>query len=88
MEHYVLPKFAVKLETDRAFYLPGQRVKGSLKADYFFGKPVAGSTVQIEGFTFDVQRVVTATLDGKTQEDGSFTFELDLPRVHRRQRTG
>ena len=80
VENYVLPKFAVKVTTDRTFYQPGQRVKGTLQSDYFFGKPVAGSAVKIEGFTFDVQRVVTATVDGKTKEDGSFTFEMDLPK--------
>lgn len=49
VEHYVLPKFAVELTTGKSFYLPGQHVKGALRADYFFGKPVAGGKVLLEG---------------------------------------
>ncbi len=79
VEHYVLPKFAVELTTDRDFYLPGQRVEGSLKANYFFGKPVAGGQVLIEGYTFDFERVVTITLEGQTDEEGNFTFSFDMP---------
>ncbi len=56
VESYVLPKFAVKLETDKSYYLPGQHVSGKLNAAYFFGKPVSKSDVTLSGFTFDVQR--------------------------------
>ncbi|HEY9075112.1 MAG TPA: alpha-2-macroglobulin family protein [Anaerolineaceae bacterium] len=80
VEYYVLPKFAVTLKTDRAYYLPGEHAKGSLKSDYFFGKPVAGGKVQIEGFTYDVQRNTAFKLEGKTGTDGSYNFEFDLPR--------
>jgi uncharacterized protein YfaS (alpha-2-macroglobulin family) len=37
VERYVLPKFEVKVTTDRDYYLPGQHVTGHLQADYFFG---------------------------------------------------
>ena len=56
VENYVLPKFDVKLETERSYYQPGQQVSGSLQADYFFGKPVAEAEVTLDGYTFDVQR--------------------------------
>ena len=79
VEHYVLPKFNVDLQSERSFYLPGQRVSGTLQADYFFGKPVAGGQVKIEGYTFDVQRNAVLTLEGVTDEQGGFTFEFDLP---------
>jgi len=79
VEHYVLPKYAVKLQTDRKFYLPGQHVHATLNANYFFGKPVVKGMVQIEGFTFDVQRQVFATLQGSTDDQGSYEFDLDLP---------
>ncbi len=79
VEHYVLPKFDLTLQTERSFYLPGQRVSGSLQAAYFYGKPVAGGQVKIEGYTFDVQRNSVFTLEGSTDEQGNFTFEFDLP---------
>ena len=79
VEHYVLPKFDVKLTTDRTFYRPGDHVEGSLKAAYFFGKDVTGSAVKIEGYTFDFERVVAVTLEGTTDDAGNFTFSFDLP---------
>jgi len=79
VENYVLPKFAVKLETDQTYYLPGQHVKGKLNAAYFFGKPVGLSDVKVSGFTYDVQRQDFVSLQGATDEQGNFTFEFDLP---------
>ncbi|MEJ5200881.1 MAG: MG2 domain-containing protein [Anaerolineales bacterium] len=79
VEHYVLPKFDVKLSTERTFYTPGQHVKGTLQSQYFFGKPVTGAAVSIEGYTFDVERTTTFTLQGTTNAEGSFEFEFDLP---------
>lgn len=79
VEHYVLPKFEVTLETERAYYRPGDVVRGTLLARYFFGKPVADSSVRIEGATFDVQRNLELTLDGQTDADGQYAFEFTLP---------
>ncbi|MCJ7531180.1 MAG: MG2 domain-containing protein, partial [Anaerolineales bacterium] len=79
VEHYVLPKFSVKLENDRTYYRPGQHVQGMLQADYFFGKSVAGAEVLIEGYTFDVERVVTVSLKGQTDEKGKYEYLFNLP---------
>jgi len=79
VEHYVLPKFRVTLTTERPYYLPGEHVRGTLRAEYFYGKTVAGGTVKLEGYTFDVQRNVAVALEGITAEDGSYAFEFDLP---------
>lgn len=79
VEHYVLPKFDVQLSTERTFYTPGQHVKGTLRGQYFFGKPVAGAQVLIEGYTFDVERTTTFTLQGMTDKEGGFEFDFDLP---------
>lgn len=76
---YVLPKFQVKVETDRAFYQPGQRLVGIVSADYFFGKPVAGGEVQLQGFVYTVGREQVVDLKGKTDANGKFTFDLTLP---------
>jgi hypothetical protein len=76
---YVLPKFAVKVTTDRTFYTPGQHVAGTVQADYFFGKPVAGGQVQVTGSVWDVQRTVAVDLKGKTDEKGTYQFGFELP---------
>ncbi len=79
VERYVLPKFKASLQTDRTFYQPGQRVTGSLDANYFFGKPVAGGRVELTGYTFDFEQTITFELEGKTNEQGHFEFTFDLP---------
>ena len=76
---YALPKFGVNVSTDRSFYLPGQRVEGTVQADYFFGKPVAQGQVQIVGSVWDVGRTVLVDLLGQTDENGTYEFSFDLP---------
>ena len=76
---YVLPKFEVALETERAYYLPGQTVRGTVRADYFFGKPVAGGEVRMRGYIYAVEREEVLDLRGETDEDGRYEFEFDLP---------
>ncbi len=79
VEHYVLPKFEVTVETAKSFYQPGQHVEGTLQARYFFGKPVNNAQVTIEGFTFDVERSSIFTLEGQTDAEGVYSFAFDLP---------
>ncbi len=79
VERYVLPKFKVSLQTNRNFYLPGNQVEGTLQADYFFGKPVAGAQVTIVAKTFDVAYQEIQRIEGKTDEEGAFRFDLEVP---------
>lgn len=79
VEHYTLPKFEVKLTTDRPFYRPGERVMGTLHARYFFGKDVTEGQVRIEGYTYDVSQNTVVVIEGQTDEQGMFTFEFALP---------
>ena len=76
---YVLPKFAVSISTDRTFYTPGQRVAGTVQADYFFGKPVAEGQVHLVGSLWDVERTLVVDLQGQTDENGTYEFTFDLP---------
>lgn len=76
---YALPKFKADLTTDKSWYLPGQKVVGLVDADYFFGKPVAGGDVQIEAATLDVGETIFQNVQGKTDQDGKFPFEISLP---------
>ena len=59
VKYYVLPKFADRSERPIARSInPGEQVRGTLSANYFFGKPVSEGQVTIEGYTFDVERTV------------------------------
>jgi hypothetical protein len=79
VKKYVLPKFKVNIDLDRPFYQPGQKVRGTVQADYFFGQPVANGAVTIEVKTVPEQlNLLTkqqVTADGK----GHARFEWDLP---------
>ncbi|MFL7793439.1 MAG: MG2 domain-containing protein, partial [Anaerolineae bacterium] len=76
---YELPAFRVTLETDRDYYSPGDLVTGSVQAEYFFGKPVAGGAVTLRGFTTDPRGEPVRIVLGETDETGAFTFAFHLP---------
>jgi len=76
---YVLPKFAVKATAERSFYLPGERVRGTVQCDYFFGKPTGDARVELAGSVFDVQQTEVVRIEGHTDASGAYRFEFDLP---------
>jgi hypothetical protein len=74
VKKYTLPKFKVDVTFDRPFYQPGDKLKATVRADYFFGKPVAKGDVEIQ-------------LSGEkkkwtehTDEQGVYTLEYDIPK--------
>ena len=79
VDRYVLPKFKIDFQADRAFYEPGDTVKAELQMDYFFGKPVAGAKVHVSCAKFDVEYVDFQTVEGKTDENGRYAFDVRLP---------
>lgn len=79
VERYVLPKFKVAVTTEKPYYMPGELVKGTVQADYFFGKPVSGGKVAIQVNTIDIGVSKLAELDGKTDPSGAYKFEYQLP---------
>jgi hypothetical protein len=79
VENYVLPKIKLVVETDKTFYLPGEQVKGSVRTNYFFGEPVSGGEVRIGVFTYEAERVVEGTVQGRTDEMGNFEDAFELP---------
>lgn len=79
VERYVLPKFKVTLTTDRKYYRPGERVTGRVQADYFFGKPVSLSKVDLTVEAFEAGWQQVAEVKGTTDESGSYRFEVELP---------
>jgi len=78
VERYVLPKFKVTLTTDRRFYRPRSRVTLTGNARYFFGKTVEGR-VTVSAKTFDVSFREFAKLEGELDDEGNFSFEVELP---------
>jgi len=85
VERYVLPKFKVAVEfagngkkTKRG-YRPGDHVKGTVRANYFFGKPVDGAEISVKATSLDVAVFEVGSVQGKTDRDGSYEFDLKLP---------
>ncbi|MDP8224796.1 MAG: alpha-2-macroglobulin family protein [Candidatus Lernaella stagnicola] len=79
VKHYVLPKFKVKIDADRSWYLPAATIRGTIDAQYLFGKPVSGAKVAIEGLATIVGVEKFVDLTGKTNAEGRFDFELRIP---------
>jgi hypothetical protein len=48
VKKYALPKFKVAVTTDRNYYKPGETIRLKVRADYFFGKPVADMEVSVD----------------------------------------
>lgn len=79
VERYALPKFDLDLDLDEAVYFAGDEMVGTVRARYFFGKPVAGAQVRITASTFDVEETVFTERVGVTNEEGLFRFEVEVP---------
>src|SRR5580698_4215568 len=85
VEKYVLPKFKVAIDfmdkdqKARHGYRPGDRVTGSVRANYFFGKPVDRSALTIKASSMDVSVFDVAAVEGKTDADGVYHFDIKLP---------
>ena len=75
----MLPKFRVTVTLDKSFYAPGEQVTGTLQADYFFGKPVAGGKATIEIRGTDVSQHTIANVEKETDENGRAEFTFSLP---------
>ena len=80
VERYVLPKYKIAITTDKPYYLPGEQVKGTVKATYFFGKPVSDAQVSVEINTFDVGVTKLTEMKDKTDPIGVYNFRYTLPR--------
>lgn len=79
VKKYVLPKFKVEVKTDKKFYAPMEVIRGSVQADYFFGKPVDHAAVIVKAQTYDVEFKDFARVETKTNEKGAAEFEIRLP---------
>ncbi len=85
VERYVLPKFKVAVEfsaqgeKQKHGYRPGDHVTGTVRANYFFGKPVDGAEISLKASAMDVTLHEVVATQGRTDADGSYHFDLHLP---------
>ncbi len=85
VERYVLPKFKVVLEftekdnKPKRDYRPGDHVTGTVRANYFFGKPVDHAEITVKASSIDVAVFEAASTTGNTDNDGAYHFDLKLP---------
>jgi hypothetical protein len=75
VQRYVLPRFKIALTTDKPFYLRSEKVQGEVRADYFFGKPVANAEVTATGRTLDAGAEEIFKVTGTTDPNGTFRFD-------------
>lgn len=78
---YSLPQFKIDFQSAKSFYLPGETATGTVDAQYYFGKPVAGGRVAIKAFATDVERYELFELSGFTDESGLYRYEFQVPDI-------
>ncbi|MGD9646340.1 MAG: MG2 domain-containing protein [Pirellulales bacterium] len=78
---YVLPKFGMQIELDRPYYEPEQTIRGTVACNYYFGKPVAGATIEVVLETIDVGPRQSEKLEIKADDQGRGEFTIPLPGV-------
>jgi hypothetical protein len=89
VERYVVPKFKVAVDLAgkdnhaKRGYRPGDHVTGTVRANYFFGKPVDSAQVGVKASGVDVAQFEAVSVQGKTDPEGTYRFDLRLPRLLR-----
>lgn len=66
VEEYVLPKYEVKVDLPKDWFLVDEPIKGTISAEYSFGKPVKGELT-----------IVASKYVGEWQDYATFTREID-----------
>jgi len=74
VEKYVLPKYEVKVNLEKGWFLVSERIKGNIKAEYSFGKPVNGD-LEIKALRYvgDWQQFATFT---RPVNNGTADFDI------------
>ena len=72
-------EFTEKDNKPRRDYRPGDHVTGTVRANYFFGKPVDHAEMAMKISSIDVEVFEAASIKGRTDKDGAYHFDLVLP---------
>jgi type II secretory pathway pseudopilin PulG len=88
VKKYVLPKFKVAATPDRSYYAPGDTIRLEVRADYFFGKPVADAAVTVEVRTSDDPTRVIQRLNARADASGVATLQVPAPKVKAESEAG
>jgi len=90
ISRYDLPEFTVKPVTDKDFYLPGEKIRVEISADYLFGRPVTRGQVRItkdgrrewdsekQQWKDDGEELRTGALDSSGKFSAVFDFSEDF----------
>ncbi|NHJ41353.1 MAG: hypothetical protein FK731_15075, partial [Asgard group archaeon] len=78
LDNYVKPDFRVNINLESEYVEPREKIKGTIIAEYYFGKPVLGSVV-IEFLYYDI---VMDSIEGSLNSNGEFYFEWQVPRYN------
>ena len=86
ISRYELPNFAVLVQPDREYYLPGQPAEVEVRADYLFGEPVKRGHVRVvreteRRWNFSAQKWETEEgeeVAGDLDAEGRFVAHVDL----------
>ena len=85
VQRYVLPRFKVDIDLGgkdakaKRGYRPGDHVSGTVRSNYFFGKPVDHADVVVKATGRDVEWFDAGQGKGTTDAEGAFHFDIRLP---------
>jgi hypothetical protein len=90
ISRYDLPNFSVKVQPDRAYYLPGQSAEVKVTADYLFGQPLTRGHVRVvreveRQWNYKEQKWDIEEGDkyeGETDASGAFLARINLAEDH------
>src|SRR5205085_11788241 len=74
VQKYVLPKFKIDVAFDKPYYLPGQPVGVTVRANYFHGQPVADGLLEVEAKADGPDGGVIFQQALRTDADGTANF--------------
>ncbi len=75
---YTLPKFKIELKTNQNYLVINRNYQMELDLSYFFGKKVEAD-INIDVFSFDAQFYKLYSINGKTDKNGKYVFNLKVP---------
>jgi len=78
VDRYALPKFSVAVQAEKDAYLAGETLRATVRARYFFGKPVARAEVRAM-LVSAAGEVLGQEITGRTTDQGELPVEVELP---------